>query len=236
MTNISSRFLATLSLLTVMSSIPALELNYSFSATDISAAPEVIRVLIYDSEDAAVPLKVVDYAASEIQLKWKDDGVQIRAELEDELDPKDLWVEVELDNKLKGTRIPLAAATLGITFALGNNLNMDGNAIVNVAPPSTPDAAATKNYVDNKVAPTCIRRQSALIKLDTWFTRIDQSCALGETLVSGGFRYGNYSTDSNCRVIASYPDGNTWRVVWGMPTETECAAHDARTYALCCKW
>lgn len=236
MLSVSNRLPLTMPLLMAVSSTSGLELNYGLEANAASQQTEVVSVLIYASKDAVEPLRAVDLSAGEFQLIRGEERVQIRAELEDETDTNGLWVAVKLDGQSKGERVPLAAATLGVTFALGNNLNMDSNAIVNVAPPTAPDDAATKAYVDNKVAPTCIRRETPLVKLDTWYKHIDQSCALGETLVSGGYRIGNYNTASNCRVVASYPDGNTWRVTWGMPTESECAAHDARTYALCCKW
>jgi len=84
--------------------------------------------------------------------------------------------------------------------------------------------------------PTCVIRESAYENLDTWYKAINVSCLEGEMVMSGGFDNGNYSTTRNCRVIESRPVGNEWHVTWGMPTETECAAYSAKTFALCCTW
>ena len=85
-------------------------------------------------------------------------------------------------------------------------------------------------------APTCTIRESAYEKLDTWYKHINVSCQAGETLMGGGFSPGDYNTTSNCRVLESRPYNNEWHVTWGMPTETECASHSAKTYAYCCTW
>ncbi len=85
-------------------------------------------------------------------------------------------------------------------------------------------------------APTCTVRESAYENLDTWYKDISVSCQAGETVMGGGFANGNYNTSSNCRVVKSRPFDNGWQVTWGMPTETECAAHEAKTYAICCAW
>lgn len=81
----------------------------------------------------------------------------------------------------------------------------------------------------------CTTRRSELQTLNTFFNRVDMHCEAGEKLIAGGYRYGSFNTTSNCDVIASFPfDEDTWRVIWGAPTTTECASFSARTYAVCC--
>ncbi|MHB1351625.1 MAG: hypothetical protein ACYCYR_17380 [Desulfobulbaceae bacterium] len=119
--------------------------------------------------------------------------------------------------------------------------------IMSTAIPFAVSAQETKVVVvplGSSKAPTCTLRVSDYYKLDTWYKTIDQYCLPDEKIMTGGYENGNYSTLSDCRVIKNKPltpeDGYSpqdgWRVTWGMPTQTECAAHDARTYALCCKW
>ncbi len=101
--------------------------------------------------------------------------------------------------------------------------------------------AIAKNKVvviplNSSKAPTCITRESAYEHLDTWYKHINVSCLAGETLMTGGFTYGAYSTNLNCRVLESRPVGNEWHVTWGMPTESECASGTAKTFAVCCTW
>lgn len=127
----------------------ALQLSHNLPADEISSPPAVVRFLVFDSTDAALPIEVYDFPAGQYQLSPEADRVWIKAELVDELEPQSLWVELELDGAPKGERIPLAAVTSGVTFALGNNLNMDGNTITSLAQPSDPNDAATKGYVDS---------------------------------------------------------------------------------------
>lgn len=145
---IYSRLISFIPLVAIMSSTPALELSHSLPAAEIRELPAVVSFLVFDSQDAPTPVIAADFPAGTYQLNLNADQVQIRARLDSDLESKDLWVEVELDGQPSGERVELAVATSGVTFALGNALNMDGNPINNVKDPVTNQDAATKAYAD----------------------------------------------------------------------------------------
>lgn len=84
---------------------------------------------------------------------------------------------------------------------------------------------------------TCKRRISESTRLSNWYVTIKASCLAGEKVITGGFENGTWNALKNCNVIANYPnsDQTEWIVVWGMPTQEECAAAYSTTYAVCCK-
>ncbi|HID46680.1 MAG TPA: hypothetical protein EYP34_13115 [Chromatiaceae bacterium] len=65
--------------------------------------------------------------------------------------PDGMWMEMYADDKPLGRRVIAAAGTPGVTFASGNDLNMDGNSITHLADPAAAQDAATKAYVDTQV-------------------------------------------------------------------------------------
>lgn len=130
---------------------PALQLSHNLPAAEVSSPPAVVRFLVFDSIDAALPIEVYNFPAGQYQLSPRADRVWISAQLGEELEPQFLWVELELDGSPKGERIPLATVTPGVTFAAGNNLDMDGNGITSLAQPSDPNDAATMGYVDGAI-------------------------------------------------------------------------------------
>jgi len=58
--------------------------------------------------------------------------------------------------------LELRASLPGVTFATGNYLDMDGNAVINLGAPLDPDDAATKAYVDGAVSSGHAATASAL--------------------------------------------------------------------------
>ncbi len=141
--------------LIVTSSASALELSRSLPASDIAQSPNTVRFLIFDGPEAIEPIEIADFGPGQYWLEEQGEQVRLSAELIQDLDPQGLWVETELDGQIKGERVVLRAVTPGITFASGNNLDMDGNTITNLEMPAAPGVgldAANRSYVDNAIA------------------------------------------------------------------------------------
>ncbi len=147
----SSALSLTLALI-LTSSTSALELSRTLPAADISQPPNEVCFLIYDGPEVMVPLERADFGPGQYLLEEQGDQIAISAEFLQDLDPRGLWIETELDGQIKGERVALRAVTPGITFASGNNLDMDDNTIVNLEMPAAPGDgldAANRAYVDS---------------------------------------------------------------------------------------
>jgi len=134
----------------------ALPLQRTLPAVAIPASPVQVEFRIYDGPEAVTPLLAQGYGPGEFQLSHQGDTTRIAAELAADLPPDGLWLELSVDGEARGERVALNAATPGVTFALGNALDMDGNPIVNVATPASAGDAATKGYVDGATVATAL--------------------------------------------------------------------------------
>lgn len=109
-----------------------------------------IRIDFFDHPEAVVPLASDIWQAGEWQLQ--EDKLQI-SDLPVQLPDAALWAEVSIDGKSRLRRVQIqAVGGPGITFANGNDLNMDNNAITNLASPSNAADAANKGYVDAQIS------------------------------------------------------------------------------------
>jgi len=129
----------------------ALPLQRTLPAGAIPASPVQVEFRIYDGPEAASPLLAQAYGLGEFQLSHQGDTTRIAAELAADLPADGLWLELSVDGETRGERVALNAATPGVTFALGNALDMDTNPIVNLAAPASAGDAATKGYVDAQI-------------------------------------------------------------------------------------
>ncbi len=114
-----------------------------------------IALFFYDGRENPEPLLIRTLLPGEWQLK-KQAGKSIlftsSVAISSVQDRGQLWVELEVDGQLIGKRESLSAGSTGITFAAGNPLDMSGNPINGVADPTLDQDAATKAYVDDKLA------------------------------------------------------------------------------------
>ncbi|WP_456407971.1 hypothetical protein [Thiolapillus sp.] len=116
---------------------------------------EQISVQLFASENALTPMAREIFFPGEWRLLHAPGRTRLQVDFQ-ELDaterPLRLWAETMFDGQV-GQRqaILLAAATPGVTFASGNDLNMDGNNITQLADPAASQDAATKAYVDAQV-------------------------------------------------------------------------------------
>lgn len=140
--------------LVLSGTVTAQGLSRTLPSDEIDRLPDQVRFLIYDSPDANLPIEVAEFGPDQYTLEVKNGQAAISAELLQEIDTKELWIETELDSQPKGERVPLAVASPGITFATGNNLNMEGNTITGLSMPVPGDGtdAANRDYVDGAIA------------------------------------------------------------------------------------
>ncbi len=116
-----------------------------------------ITVQLFTTETASEPVASETFYPGEWQLSNKRGKKVLRVNIQ-ELDSAEqhgnlLWAETYIDGERAGQRVLIsAAASPGVTFAAGNDLDMDGNRIRNMADPSAAQDAATKAYVDNKIS------------------------------------------------------------------------------------
>lgn len=114
-----------------------------------------VVVNLYPTQEAGLPLASQAFFPGEWQLARQRDRQTLTlsfTELDREENHRSLWMEMQSDGLRLGRRVLVQAATApGVTFASGNPLNMDGNAITNLAAPNANQDAATKAYVDSKV-------------------------------------------------------------------------------------
>ena len=108
-----------------------------------------VTVSLFDAQAAVVPVATERYLPGE----WEWVGENRSAiTMAFELPPAvaelpEVWVETAVDGVPVGDRELLALDGLGVTFALGNTLNMDGNRITNLGTPSVGTDAATRQFV-----------------------------------------------------------------------------------------
>jgi len=126
----------------------ALELSRTLPAAELPESVSSLRFSLFDAEDAATPIRVVDYIAGEFRVIQQGEAVELAADLDEDLGKEPLWLETAADGLALGERVPFRAVSTGVTFALGNALNMDGNPVQNLAGPTADTDAATKGYVD----------------------------------------------------------------------------------------
>lgn len=138
--------------LLAFSGATALEVTQTIPESEVSGTPSMVSYLLYESREATEPLGILDFTGGTYQLSNQQGQIQISAELGDEFEGEKLWVQLEIDGIPTGERIALESAPVGVTFASGNNLNMDGNTIANLEMPVTPGSgldAANRAYVDS---------------------------------------------------------------------------------------
>lgn len=133
--------------------VTALELSRTLTSDAVTTkSPQQLEVVLYDSVESSAPLRTIYLVPGEFSVERGAEQVRLRAELSDDLAPAGLWAETILDGQLIGDRLHLVAADVGITFASGNHLNMDGNTIFGLATPVENDEAANKGYVDTAIS------------------------------------------------------------------------------------
>ena len=135
--------------LAIAGSVHALEIR---TALDGAAVDEFdyLTVRLYTASEEPVPLLTLEVAAGDWWLDLESSTPVLRLSLEDSMlpvDREDLWVDFTQGKELIGEPALLESITLGVTFAFGNTLNMDGNPITNVADPVGLQDVVTKNFV-----------------------------------------------------------------------------------------
>lgn len=102
----------------------ALELSSTLQATELPNQVSSLRFSLFDAEDAATPVRVLDYAAGEFRITQMGEAVRLAGELDEDLGKAPLWIETEANGRLVGQREPFRAASLAVTFAVGQSVNM----------------------------------------------------------------------------------------------------------------
>jgi len=193
----------------------AMPLARTLPADQVGALPAVVRFYLYTGQETLAPLAVADFGPGQFRIEEQDGQVRLSAELQQDLDAEELWVETELDGKLTGERVALAISTPGVTFALGNYLDMDGNFIVNLATPVDPGDAANKQFVLDQIGSFS---ETDPTVLESVKDGVDWSELSG---IPAGFSDGTddvgVTSEADPTVLASVKDGVAWGELQSIP-------------------
>lgn len=184
--------------------------------------PNSITFNLFDSDKGTTPIAAQTYFPGEWEVVEAESGRMLWASFDNKsvLDEfPEVWMELEADGVLIGEREPVRAVTLGVTFALGNALNMNGNAISSLAEPLATDTdhAATVNYVNNRVATGNAATATALAAdgldcpLGQYARGVDasgnaQGCAVDE--IGVGDNLGNHIATQNIQLGSNWLSGD----------------------------
>ncbi len=137
-------------LIAMQGTAATLRLSQPLEEQALPSQQENIYVHLYASKSASTPLITQVYLPGEWSIETRKGSKQLQLDIDTQNsvdNSKGLWAEVEINGTRVGER--QALTTPGVTFALGNTLNMSNNAISNLKTPVNPTDAASKSYVDN---------------------------------------------------------------------------------------
>lgn len=103
------------------SAASALEFGVDLPASELTAPPEVVSFLLFDSEEAENPFTVYEYESDQYQLEYEPARVRINASPSEELELHRLWVEAEVDGKPVSERTALTASGTADFRIAGDN-------------------------------------------------------------------------------------------------------------------
>jgi hypothetical protein len=130
-----------------------IQLERQLADDELLSIPNSITASLYTSPDTGNPVAVQTYYAGEWQITEEVASRLLHLPLDvNEAEEQALWYELEADGLLLGEREALRAVASGVTLALGNQLDMDGNAISNLEMPAAPG-----DGLDAAKAPTVFR-------------------------------------------------------------------------------
>ncbi len=150
-----------------------MHLSKQFQQGAFPVASNSLQFNLYATQDGLEPLASQNYFSGEWQLRRTDHATVVSADFDDTdglPEQGELWLEVVADGFAVGerTQIQAAASVPGVTFALGNNLNMSLNRIISLDDPVDDNDAATKQYVDQAASFTETDPSVGTLTADKW--------------------------------------------------------------------